>query len=36
MDLLPIFVATKNRRIVVVGQGQMADAKYGAMILLTL
>ena len=27
MDFLPIFVATKNRKIVVVGQGQMADAK---------
>lgn len=27
MDFLPIFVATKNRRVVVVGQGQMADAK---------
>ena len=27
MDFLPIFVATKNRTIVVVGQGQMADAK---------
>lgn len=27
MDFLPIFVATKDRRIVVVGQGQMADAK---------
>lgn len=27
MDFLPIFVAAKNRRIVVVGQGQMADAK---------
>ena len=27
MDFLPIFVATKDRKIVVVGQGQMADAK---------
>ena len=27
MDFLPIFVATKNRKIFVVGQGQMADAK---------
>ena len=27
MDFLPLFVATKNRKIVVVGQGQMADAK---------
>ena len=25
--VLPIFVATKDRKIVVVGQGQMADAK---------
>lgn len=27
MDFLPIFVATQNRKILVVGQGQMADAK---------
>ncbi len=27
MDFLPIFVATKGRKIVVVGEGQMADAK---------
>ena len=27
MDFLPIFVATKNRKVVVVGDGQMADAK---------
>ena len=27
MDFLPIFVATKGRKILVVGQGQMADAK---------
>ncbi len=27
MDFLPIFVATRDRKIVVVGQGQMADAK---------
>lgn len=27
MDFLPIFVATKDRKIGVVGQGQMADAK---------
>ncbi|EHQ57394.1 uroporphyrinogen-III C-methyltransferase [gamma proteobacterium HIMB55] len=27
MDFLPIFVATKDRKIVVVGHGQMADAK---------
>ena len=27
MDFLPIFVATKGRKIFVVGQGQMADAK---------
>ena len=27
MDFLPIFVATKDRKVVVVGDGQMADAK---------
>ena len=27
MDFLPIFVATRDRKILVVGQGQMADAK---------
>jgi len=27
MDFLPIFVATKGRKVVIVGDGQMADAK---------
>ena len=32
MNFLPIFLATKNRRVLVVGDGQMADAKCRAVL----
>ena len=35
MDFLPIFVAAKNRKILVVGQGQMADAKCRGVLKTT-
>ena len=35
MDFLPIFVATTDRKIVVVGQGQMADAKCRGVLKTT-